>query len=254
MNFKGISKMVAGAFTKKAPEILLGCSFASFFAAIIFAVRATPKAKELCEEAEAETIPEKIKAGGKCYLASAALFAGGIFFGCVSYKVVKGRYAALAVLYQSAVTEAANYRQHVIDAIGEKKEKEIQDSIAEEQVKRIEESKPIIFGVEYDKFYPVIEGITKTIIPSSIARVEHTINWLNAKLISEHYVSTKEFLYEFGVNTTELYSDEDIDYTGWNIDDGLVSFKEHYMNLKDGRPCVMITYSRKPRFNYDKFG
>lgn len=255
MKVNGLAKALGKFFTKRGPEILLGVGIAGFATSIIFAVGATPKAIQLIEEAEAETVPEKIKASWTCYIPAAASFAGAVLCVIFSHKIIKKRHAALAAVYQITEATLQQYQQKVVDTIGEKKEKNMQDKINEDTISKIEETRPTTFIMNYDSDYPVIEGITGAVFPSSFNKVEKVENWLNFHLREENYVSFAELLYELGVPKDAMEGDlEYLDYIGWNITGGEVKFNKTYKNLKDGRPTFMITYSRRPDYNFDKFG
>ncbi len=240
---------------RRGPEILLGCCFSSFITSIIFAVKATPKAMEKIKEAKAETVPEKVKACWKCYIPAMVSAAGGVACGIASLHVQKKRYAALAAAYTAVDSALARYQQKVVETVGEKKERQIQDDIVIDKIKEAEATKPAAFILDCGQDYPIMEGITGAVVMCNVNKVDRLENWLNLKMRTENYVSFPELLYELSVPQDEWKRDADyINAVGWNIKDGEVRFIKTYTNLKDGRPTFAITYSRRPEYNFDKFG
>lgn len=134
---------------KASPEILLGVGIISIVGGTIMACKATLKAEDILDEREkkleaiaevAQTEEEysqedEKKAGlivnvqttvnfTKLYAPSALLISGGIACILASYGIMKKRNAALAVAYNAVNTAFANYRQRVINELGELKDAE----------------------------------------------------------------------------------------------------------------------------------
>ena len=125
-----------------SPEILAGAGIAGFISSIVLCIKATPKAHEKLEEKKEEletdilTPVEVVKTVWKDYLPAAILVvASG---GCIICSVTtsKKRYASLAAAYEIVRTNAEAYKDKVIETIGEKKNREIEDKVNEDKVKK----------------------------------------------------------------------------------------------------------------------
>ena len=94
----------------------------------VLAVRSTPKALKLIEEKKKEegvdklTPAETVKTAWKCYIPAMVL--GATSVGCLvgASRVSLRRNAALATAYKLSETALTEYREQVVETIGEKKE------------------------------------------------------------------------------------------------------------------------------------
>ena len=147
MNKPNVSKMINGArlfMTKHSPEILTGIGIAGMVTTTVLAVRATPKALALIEEAKKEheeklTPAKTIKATWKCYIPAAVMGTASTLCLIGARTVSARRTAALAAAYQISETALSEYREKVVETIGEKKEQVVRDAIAKDHV----EAKPV---------------------------------------------------------------------------------------------------------------
>ena len=128
-----ISTIVRGAqlwMTKHSPEILTGFGIAGMITATVLAVGATPKALKLIERKKKElglsseeklTPVETVKAVWKPYVP--AVVTTTVSAACLvgANSVNARRNAALAAAYHLSETALSEYREQVIETIGERK-------------------------------------------------------------------------------------------------------------------------------------
>ena len=146
-NLKAIARSMGMALQKHSPEIMTGIGIAGMVATTILAVRATPKALLLIQEAEevksqtessdeALTPVETIKATWRCYVPAAVT--GALSMTCLigASSVNVRRNAALATAYKLSESALKGYREKVIETIGEKKEQAVQDAVAKERINK----------------------------------------------------------------------------------------------------------------------
>ena len=148
-----IIKSAKKVVTQRSPEILTGLGIAGMITTTVLAVKATPKAIRLIEQAEdrekAELRPiDKVKVAWKPYIPAA--LTGVASVGCLigASSVNARRNAALATAYQLSTTALSEYKEKVVETIGEKKEQQIREKIAQDKVdkKPVSRSEVIIAG------------------------------------------------------------------------------------------------------------
>ncbi len=243
---------------RKSPEILMGMGAASLLATTVLAVRATPKAMQKIEEKKEElnceklTAAETVKAAGKCYIPAAV--SAGVGVGCLiaSSKVSSKRNAALAMIASVTETSLREYRDKVVETIGEKKESAIMDAVEEERVRKDPPK-------ERDLEEPLVpeSGGMKVLCKdatfgryfySNIDTIKTAVLDLNDRMKngSEPYISLNDFYMEIEASTTEAGDD-----LGWNVDHDKIEL--HYSTtLVNGRiPCLVISHINMPRYGYN---
>ena len=137
-----VVKNTKASVSKHSPEILTGIGIAGMIGTTVIAVRATPKALKLLEaerELKAENGEEIsktdiIKTTWKCYIPAAVT--GTVSVVCLigASSVNHKRNAALVTAYTISETAFSEYRDKVIESIGEKKEREIRDEVAKDKI------------------------------------------------------------------------------------------------------------------------
>lgn len=239
---------------KRSPEILMGIGIGGFFTSIGLAVWATPEALRRIEKRKKElrekrlNAVETVRTAGVCYLPAAVTSA--LSTACVigSGKINSRRNAALATAYTISEAALREYRGKVIEAIGERKEKAIQDEIDRD---RVEKNPP-----PKDQETLLAEGMGQTLCYDAMfgryfysdrAKIERAENKLNRQMatMSEPYISLNEFYIELGLPPVEIG-----DAIGWNVDRGQIDIR-FSSQLAQGRiPCLVMTHQIPPEYNY----
>lgn len=246
-------KDVQGTLVKHSPEILTGLGVAGMVTTAVLAVRSTPKALRLIKDAEYEkgeplTAVEKVKAAWKPYVP--AVISGVATAGCIigANSVSTRRIAAVTTAYQLSSTALAEYKEKVVETIGEKKEKTIREKVAQNKVENdpVTSKEVIITGKGTTLCYDAAFG---KYFESDMETIKRSINNLNHRLLTYEYVSLNDFYDELGIKRIEV--GEDI---GWNVGrDGLVDVHFGTAMADDGRPCITLNYHVQPREKYFKF-
>ena len=254
MNKKEVKKMISDVGRKidrRSPEILAGIGIAGMITTVVLAVRATPKALTLIDEASNEknaelTRVEVVKAAWKPYVP--AVITGIMSTTCMIGSVHIGarRIAAISTAYKLTETAFSEYKDKVVETIGEKKEKSIKEKIAEDKLEKNPASKSdvIITGDKETLFYDASAG---GYFPSDIETVKRAVNEINRQMIYDNYVSLNEFYDLLGREHTELG-----DELGWNLDSGLIEVDFTSKIADNGKPCIVISYNVAPRYDYSK--
>jgi hypothetical protein len=240
---------------KHSPEILVGAGITGMFTMTVLAVRSTPKALKLIEEAKKKEHTEKltpkqvVKATWKCYVPAAAI--GVVSAGCIigASTVHLRRNAALATAYKLSETTLTKYREKVIETIGEKKEQLVQDKVNEEIVKEHQTGKNeiIVTGKGNTRCLDPVSGRFFT---SNIEHIKKVANELNRQMINDicGYVSLNEFYCEIGLSPTSVGEE-----LGWNVANGLIDIDPGAQLCEDGEPAIVINYRVPPKYKYADF-
>ena len=255
LNFKRFANNVRTKASDHLPDILLAAGIASGVTATVLAVKATPKALELIEEKKVEegkdelTTMEVVKTCWKPYIPAATSTIFGV--GCIlgSRSVNTRRSAALATAYKLSETAFAEYKDKVIETIGEEKEKEVKKKVAQARVDRDPVSKKEVFvtGRENTLFYDYLSG---RYFYSSVETIKHAMNVVNDNLVNQvgGYASLNQFYEEIGLPSIGLGYE-----LGWRSDDGLIRINlEDAIVTDDGRSAIVVDYRTTPRRDFDK--
>ena len=246
--FKSTRKFIG----KHSPEILTGIGVTGMITTTVMAVKATPKAIILLEMAKDEkgeglTTVETIKAAWKPYIPATAL--GVVSISCIvgASAVNAKRNAALATAYAISERTLIKYRDKVIDTIGEKKEKQIRNKVAQDEVnnKPVSNTQVIITSKHGNTL--CMDSISGRYFKSDIDQIKKVVNELNRQMLHQNYISLNEFYYELGLEPTRNGSN-----LGWNLDDGLIDVEFGTCLAENDEPCVVLDYTIVPRYDFDK--
>lgn len=256
VNFKNVKMKV----TKHSPAILTGLGIAGMVTTTILAVKATPKALELIEDKKneldlgsREKLPtiETVKATWKCYIP--ATVTGVVSVACLigASSVNARRNAALATAYNLSTTALSEYKEKVLETVGEKKEQIIRNKVAEDHINK-EPANPSAIIVSGNGSTRCFDSITKRRFISDIDTIKRVVNDLNARMIDgEDYISLNDFYYELGLDGVSIGDD-----LGWNTREGrqgLIKLDYSAQLDTDGIPCIYIEYLVEPKRGFDNW-
>lgn len=248
-DFKNMFNVVKAFTTQHSPEILTGLGIAGMVTTTVLAVKATPKALQLIEDAKYEkedtlTVPETIKATWKCYIPAAVTGVASISCLLGASSVSLKRNAALATAYKLSETALMEYKEQVIDTIGERKEKDIRDKVAKKKLEKdpVSSSTIVITDKGNTLCYDAVIG---RYFKSDIETIKKAVNELNRQMLLENYISLNEFYNELGLENCDVG-----DSLGWNIETGYIEPEFSTQLADDGTPCVVLSYMVEPRYDY----
>lgn len=255
MNKPNLTKIVNDvktAVSKHSPEILTGIGIAGMITSTVLAVKATPKAERLIKEAETKkgeslTRVEKAKACWKCYIPAAVTTVTATACLVGASSVHARRNAALATAYKLSETAIAEYREKVVETIGETKEQLVRDKVDKAQVEKkpVEKSEVYVTNRGSTLCYDYMSG---RYFESDIDAIKKAENELNKRMLRDTfgYVSMNEFYEEIGLDHIGMG-----DYMGWNVNN-LIDIHFGSQIATDGRPCIVITHNNAPDYEYDR--
>ena len=247
-NLAAIAKSVRTAMKKHSPEILTGIGIAGMITTTVMAVRATPKALLLIEEKKDElgtdalTPIETVKAGWPCYIPAAIVgsFSVACLVGASSTNM--RRNAALATAYTLSESTLKEYQEKVVEAVGEKKEQSIRDSVAKDKIAK----NPVREVIITEKGNTIcFDAISGRYFKSDIDKIKRAEAELCRRMRDEMYVTLNEFYDEIGLDHTKLG-----DELGWNIDKGYIELSFTSCLDSNSTPCLVIDYQVAPVYDY----
>lgn len=266
MNKTTIVRLVNSAkksLSKHSPEILTGIGVAGMVTTVVLSVQATPKALKILEEeannrdidrengvdeqfAPVEiTKVDVVKLCWKCYIPAAVT--GTVSIVCLigANSVNARRNAALATAYKLSETAFSDYREKVIETIGEKKEKNVREKVAEKQLTEnpVSKNEVVVTGFGDSLCYDPMSG---RYFYSSIEKIRNAENKLNKSMIHDicGYASLNDLYDELGLSHIDVG-----DTIGWNTDN-LMDIDISSKIADDGRPAVVILHGNRPDYGF----
>ena len=256
MNSPALNKflLTTGMTLKRhSPEILTGIGVGGMVTAIIMAVKATPKALSLLEEEKQKqdkeelTKTEVVKAAWKCYVPTAitVVFSASCLIGANAISL--RRNAAIATAYSLSETALQEYRDKVEEKLGDKKEKEIRESLAKDKLDKNPVSKCHIFATGTGNVL-CFDGASGRYFYSDYETIRKCINTLNNKVMNEMYVSLNEFYDLIGLAHIRLGEN-----TGWNAEYGIIDPDNSISTqlAENDEPCLVLDFEIGPRHDFE---
>ena len=250
IKFKPLIKTIRSGLAKHSPAILTALGITGMIGTTVLAVKATPKALDLIENKKEEldkdklTVVETMKATWKCYVPAAITCATSAACLIGASSVHTKRNAALATAYKLSESALIEYRDKVVETIGEKKEQSVRDAIAKDHVEKnpVTNNEVIVTDRGYTLCYDELSG---RYFYSDIEKIKKAANELNRQMLNDMYVSLNELYYELGLEGTKLG-----EQMGWNVDRGLIDLKFSATVSADDRPCIVLDYRVPPMYDY----
>lgn len=262
MNTNGLSKFVKNVragIVKHSPEILIGLGIFGMASAAVAAVSETPKALRLIEAERERRAKESedgvgaeltkldiVKTTWKCYIPALAI--GVTSAACLvgASSVHLRRNAALATAYALSESAMKEYRGKVIEQIGEKKEREVRDAVAKDDLQKHAVINRTIVHTGNGNT-KCLDSLSGRFFRADRAFLEKVANDLNRRMRSDMYISLNEFYMEIGLDPIDL--GENI---GWNIDKGYIDLDiSYHPDPIDNEPCLVLKYQLAPQYGYD---
>lgn len=263
-NIATFFKNVQMAVSKHSPEILTGIGLAGMVTTTVLAVRATPKALKILEEEREnrrkdlgtgpiDDLLEPVKISAldtvklcwKCYIP--AVISGVTSAACIigASSVNAKRNAALATAYKLSEAALVEYKDKVVETIGEKKEQVIREQIDKDKVENnpVNKTEIIMTGKGNTLFF---DSISKRYFKSDIEKIRRAENTLNKEMLHDMfgYVSLNDLYDEIGLERLSIG-----DELGWNVNK-LIELDFTTQLTPDNEPCIVLTYSVEPKYNY----
>lgn len=238
-------------FIKKHSSTILTCvGSAGVIATSVLAVKATPKAMRLLEQAEQEkgeelTVLDKIVVAGPSYIP--AVLVGVSTIACVVGANVlnKRQQAALMSAYALLDSSYKDYREKVKELYGEDADRNVKNEIAKDKYGENTIVEKQLFYDDYSQRY--FESTSEQVL-----KAEYT---LNHTLSIDYGVYLNEFYEMLGIDRVDYG-----DYMGWSTYhlsemqwNSWVEFEHTKVIMEDGMECTIITMLSEPIFDFENY-
>lgn len=155
------------------------------------------------------------------------------------------RTAAMAAAYSLSEKAFGEYREKVVEKIGEKKETAVRDELAQDRVTAHPVSSTQVFMTNGGDVL-CFDQHSGRYFQSDMETLKKAVNDLNYKIIAESYASLNDFYDKIGLAI--LPTGEEL---GWNTDRKFdLSFSS--VLSEDQRPCIAIDFMYGPFLDYYK--
>ena len=250
-----LAKRIGRATAKHGPEILIGAGLVGMVSTTVLAVKATPKALRLIEEAketeDKDTLTpiETVKVAWKPYIPAAitGITSAACFIGANSIK--SSRNAALLAAYKLSESALVEYREKVVETLGEKKEKAVREKIAESHLEKNPVTETRIFTTSKGNTR-CFEPLSGRYFYSDIDKIRGAAVNLNEMMQNDPfgYASLNDWYDELELEQTSRG-----DELGWNVSKGILKVEFHSKLDSEGTPCIVIDYVTAPSYDYSRF-
>jgi len=177
-----------------------------------------------------------------------AVITGGVTVTCIifSNRIGSRRAAAVAAAYSLTERAFEEYRDKVIEKLGDRKEQAIRDEIVQDRMDRHPpvQSQVIVTGTGDVLCTDAYSG---RYFNSSIESIKQAQNNTNYQILHDGYASLTDFYGRIGLDPTQVSDD-----VGWNSDRMLEIFFSAALTPNDQKPCVSIEFNVVPFRNYTK--
>lgn len=246
-----MAKHVERVAVNNSPAILTAIGVTGTVTTAIFASKASFKAADIIREMESEEgtpddpkqrLVVRTKATWQLYIPAVGV--GTATIACIVFanQIGTRRTAAMAAAYSMSEKAFTEYREKIIEKVGETKEQEARDEIAQERVERNPLGSQVI--VMNDREVLCFDQYTGRYFNSNMETLKQAQNRINYRMIRENYASLNDFYDYIGLEWVPTGDD-----LGWNSDQMLeISFTTVLSD--DQRPCIAIDFHTVPVRNF----
>ena len=235
-------------FRKHGSKISIGIGIAAGAGAIVTAVTGTIKATKLveakkkAENKEKLTKKEVIKTVWKCYIPTAGLAvvagASTICGATNSWKQI-GRLTTACALGEANLQD---YKQAVLDTIGEEKTKEVEKKKIENKASTVPMIETPVSMKTGD--YLMYDSISGRFFRADWNSIENAVNRLNRLMLDEQWITVNEYL-----DALNLPSVCDaLGEMGWDIEHGYINIYKEAISTESGEAATVIAHTNEPRY------
>ncbi len=242
MSFTTAMKTSLNKVSPHVPAILTGLTCVGVVSTSVMAAKNTCTAWDILKEYDEEhpdaSSKDRFLKVAPVYIPTALMGAATIACAIGAHTTNRAQTAAMASAYAIAQEAAARYRDKVVETIGEKKVKEIDNKVADELLQSNPQSnQPIMFGKGEVLCF---DTLSSRYFMSDMETLRKVQNDLNKVILDDTWVSLNELYYRLGMDPMNLGEN-----LGWSVDH-LLEMKFSSRLDEHGTPCLVIDYESQP--------
>jgi Family of unknown function (DUF6353) len=168
-----------------------------------------------------------------------------IFSIVMANRLASKEAAALAAAYSLSERAFTEYKEKVVEKLGEGKEQSVRDEIAQGRLndQPVNTSEVIITG---NGDVLCMDALSGRYFESTMESIRQAENKINHELITRDYTSLSHFYEEIGLSPTAMS-----DNVGWNVNT-LLELQFTTGMSTDGRPCIVVNFRNMPIADYGR--
>ena len=244
MKASDVLTKVGHKLAANSPTLLAGIAITGVVTTAYLTARAAVEGMDVIREDESkgetagdpkQRFKERFHATWRLYIPAGV--SGAVTVGCIigSARISNRRLAAAQAAFALSERVWSEYREKVIEEIGEKKEQRLRDELAEATVHNSNHIQPTVVLGSGDVL--CCELYTGRFFTSSAEALRRALNEVNHQLSLHDTVSMDEWYWKIGMEPTQYSSD-----LGWNSDK-LLSLDFTTVLTPEEKPCLAFGYN-----------
>jgi hypothetical protein len=190
---------------------------------------------------------EKFKLVWHVYIPPVAAGTSTILAIIMANRLASKEAAALTAAYVLSERSFQEYKEKVVEKMGETKEQAVRDDMAKSRVAKQDPpagiTEVILAGTGDVLCFDILTG---RYFVSSMEKIRQAENKINFEIVNHQYASLSTFYDEIGLPPTGMS-----DMLGWNLENRLeIRFSTQLTS--DQRPCITIDFTYPPMPDYGK--
>lgn len=237
MTFSDALKRLSKFSADNSPAILTAIGVAGTVTTAILTAKASFKAVRIIDDLDRPSRSDKVKAVWPHYIP--AIGVGCISIGCIimANGIGTRRAAGMATALTLSERAFSEYKEKVVERLGENKEREVRDEIAQDRVNKNPFNEVVIVG---DGNVLCYDAYTGRYFFSSMEDLKKAQNDINYRVLNDYYASLTDFYSKIGLDRTS-FSDE----VGWNSDK-MLELNFSATLTESGKPCIVVDFATSP--------
>lgn len=238
-----VLKQVQQLIKSNSTEILTGVGVTGVLSTAYLASKGTVKAVRLIDSDEPigvnsddrkERWTSRVKATWTFYLP--AVGSGALTVAAIigSHHLSSRKAAAVIGAYSVLDRSFSEYKEKVVEQIGENKERALRDELAQERVDKHPPKEVIVTGTGE---VLCMDGYSGRYFHSNMQALGHAVNEINYMMNAGVYATLTEFYQEIGLDGTAMS-----DNMGWD-NDQLMELKYSTTMSPNDVPCIVIDFN-----------
>lgn len=228
--------------------ILTTMSCAGVLATAYFAAKDALKARDVITELDMQDERDKKTRVAKvipCYISTALVASTTIAVILGNHKLNAGKIAAYSSAYMLVQTAAKQYRDKVVEVVGEEKAKEIDDKVYDQKLKDHPQDKDVV--LVGDGSVLCFDLLTSRYFKSDPEYLRKVVNDMNFEMMANDWVSLNEFYDRVGLEPANLG-----EFMGWSSLHGQIEIKFSSRLTAENKPCLVIDFYNAPIADTDR--